>query len=107
MSLIRGIFAAVRGTNDQTWNTFWVQLETSVSVISACPLAFRNRFVAVNHGPKNRHQNQINANQRSFLEKIWKGRRPVLPSNSVGAPFGGRGDVDPRKAEKAEKPRNL
>ena len=86
INLIRGIFAAAQGTNVQTWNTFWVQLETSVSVISACPLAFRNLFVAVNHGSRKRRRAQIEAGQRSFLGKFWKRTRPALCSNIVAAP---------------------
>lgn len=92
IALVRGISAGVLGTEDQAWNSFWVQLEASVSVIAACPTAFRSLFL-VNRSSKNK------PNQRSVLERLWKRTKPSLQSINVGATLTGmrtviRGDRD-------------
>lgn len=92
IALIRGISAAVMGTEDQAWNSFWVQLEASVSIIAACPTAFRSLFLV---NQSSRHT----PDQRSVLERLRKRTKPSLPSIHVGATLTGmrtviRGDKD-------------
>jgi len=97
IALVRGISAGVVGTEDQTWNSFWVQLETSVSVIAVCPTAFRSLFL-VNRPPKNNPERD-NQGQRSAFERLWKRSKPTLQSIRFGATLTGmrtviRGDGD-------------
>lgn len=92
IALVRGVSAAVLGTKDQAWNSFWVQLEASVSIIAACPTAFRSLFL-LNRSSK------PTPDQRSVLERLLKRTKPSLPSNHVGATLTGmrtviRGDKD-------------
>ena len=82
IALVRGISAAVLGTNDQAWNSFWVQLEASVSVITACPIAFRSLFL-LNRASK------PTPDQRSVLDRLLKRSKPSLPSIHVGATLTG------------------
>ena len=82
IALVRGISAAVLGTGDQLWITFWIQIEASVSIIAACPTAFRSLFLV------NRSFNQT-PDQRSLLERLKKKTKPSLPSIHVGATLTG------------------
>ena len=45
IAMVRGIAAEVYGTHDQIWASFWVQLETSVSVVMVSTMIFRSLFV--------------------------------------------------------------
>ena len=92
IALVRGISAAVLGTEDQAWNSFWVQLEASVSIIAACPTAFRS-LLLINRTPKDA------PDKRSVFERLLKRTKPSLPSIPVGATLTGmrtviRGDKD-------------
>lgn len=87
IALVRGISASVLGTEHQAWNSFWVQLEASVSVIAACPAAFRSLFL-VNRTSKNTPEKD-NQGQRSAFERLWKRSKPSLQSIRVGATLTG------------------
>lgn len=92
IALVRGVSAAILGTEDQTWSTFWVQLETSVSIIAACPTAFRSLFLL-------NQSSRSTPDQRSVFERLLKRNKPSLPSIHAGATLTGmrtviRGDID-------------
>lgn len=87
IALVRGISAGVRGTDDETWNSFWVQLEASISVIAACPTAFRSLFL-FNHAAKRTPESDI-PGKRSALERLWKRTKPSLERTKVGATLTG------------------
>ena len=93
IGLVRGISAGIVGTEDQIWNSFWVQLEASISVIAACPTAFRSLFL-INHPSKN-NPDGGNGNQgkRSALERLWRRTKPTLQSIRVGATLTGMDTV--------------
>lgn len=89
IGLIRGISAGVMGSEDQLWNAFWVQIEAAVSVIAACPTAFRSLFLIKTspiHMPDQEHHNQVH---RSILERIWKRNKPSIASINVRATLPG------------------
>ena len=89
IGLVRAISAAPVGTADQTWDTFWVQIEASVSVIAVCPIVYRSLFV-INHASDN-NPDRINDNhgRRSIFERVWGRKKPSLPSIGVGATLTG------------------
>lgn len=100
IALVRGISAGVIGTTDQAWNSFWVQLEASISVIAACPVAFRSLFL-LNHNSKNSpNRGHGDDGQRSSRGKYWKRINPSLPNIGVGATLTGmRTMIDKRQLE--------
>ena len=85
-ALVRGISSGIIGTNSQTWNSFWVQVEASISVIAACPIAFRSVFL-LNHTAKNSPDgDRGNEGQRPTRGNFWRRVSPsLLPSINVGA----------------------
>lgn len=87
IALVRGISAGVLGTEHQAWNSCWVQLEASVSVIAACPTAFRSLFL-VNKTSKNTPEKE-DQGRRSAFERLWKRSKPSLQSIRVGATLTG------------------
>ena len=92
IALVRGTSSAVVGTKDLVWNSFWVQLEASVSIIAACPTGFRSLFLL-------NRSSQHTPDQPSVLERLRKRTKPSLPSVHVGATLTGmrtmiRGDKD-------------
>ena len=100
IALVRLVSAAVLGTDDQVWIVFWIQFEACISIIAACPIAFRNLFLA-NRSPK------PTLDQRSVLERIRKRKKPILPSMGLGDTFSGsktviRGDEDIELASQDE-----
>lgn len=100
IALVRGISSGVIGTNNQAWNSFWVQLEASISVIAACPVAFRSVFL-LNHNSKNSpNRGHGEEGQRSIRGKYWRRVNPGLPSIGVGATLTGmRTMIDKRQLE--------
>ncbi len=82
IALVRGITSGVVGTEDSTWIAFCVQLEASISVIAACPTAFRTLFL-FNRSTKNSPERDIEG-QRSALARLWKRKKPTLESIRVG-----------------------
>lgn len=89
IGLVRAISAGARGTEDQTWNSFWVQIEASVSVIAVCPTAFRSLFL-LNNVAENTHDRIVrNPCQRSVLERLWGRTKPSLQSIRVSATLTG------------------
>lgn len=87
IAMIRGISAGVVGTENPTWNSFWVQLEASISVIAACPAAFRSLFLVNKSSKENLERD--NQGQRSALARLWKRTKPSLQSIRVGATLTG------------------
>ena len=92
MALLRGISAAVLGIKNPAWIIFWIQLEASVSILAACPIAFRSLFLAL-RSPK------PEPDPRSVLERLRKRTKGRLPTISVGTTLTGsraaiRGDED-------------
>lgn len=82
IALIRVISATLLGTEDQAWNSFWVQMEASVSIFAACPTAFRSLFLV------NRFSRTA-ANERPLIEPMWKRSKPNLQSIHIGATLTG------------------
>lgn len=100
IALVRGISSGIIGTDNQAWNSFWVQLEASISVIAACPVAFRSVFL-LNHNSKNSpNRGQGDEGQRSIRGKYWKRINPSLPNIGIGATLTGmRTMIDKRQLE--------
>lgn len=89
IALVRGISSGIIGTTNQTWNSFWVQVEASVSVIAACPIAFRSVFL-LNHNTKNSpDRGHGNEGQGSARGRFWRRMNPSLPSIGVSATLTG------------------
>lgn len=87
IAMVRGITIGVVGTEDLTWVAFWVQLEASISIIAACPTAFRTLFL-VNRSTKKNPEKDIEG-QRSALARLWKRTKPTLESIMVGTTLTG------------------
>ena len=89
IALLRGISAGIIGTDNPAWNTFWVQVEASISVIAACPIAFRSVFL-LNHNPKNSpNRDRGNEGQHPIRGNFWRNVSPGLPSINIGATLTG------------------
>ena len=89
IALVRGISFGIIGTKNRTWNDFLVQVEASISVIAACPIAFRSVFL-LNHDPKNfPNRDRRNEGQRSTRGNFWRRVSLSLPSINVGATLTG------------------
>ena len=89
IALVRGISAGVIGTNNYAWTSFWVQIEASISVTTACPIAFRSVFL-LNHKSKNSpNRDRGNEGQRSTRGNSWRRVSPCLPGINVGATLTG------------------
>lgn len=50
IAIVRGVSTAVYGPNDQIWTTFWIQPESSVSVVMVSLTASRTLFVVNRNG---------------------------------------------------------
>ena len=104
IALIRAISFNINGSTNQWLITFWTHLEASVSVMAACPIAYRNLFVLKQRKEKLLRQNENDRRRRSVLEAIWRRTRPTLPSIGVGAEMTGmstalRGDDEGSRTE--------
>lgn len=91
IALVRGVSARVTGTeNQQIWICFWVQVEAPISVIAACPIAFRNLFL-LNHNSKNiPDKGHGNEGQNPKGGRFWEKRiNPSLPTIGTGATLTG------------------
>ena len=89
IALVRGISFGIIGTRNRIWNDFLVQVEASISVIAACPIAFRSVFL-LNHDPKNSpNRDRGNEGQRSTRGNFWRRVSLSLPSINVGATLTG------------------
>lgn len=82
IALVRGVSAGVLGTEAHEWNSFWVQLEATISVFAACPTAFRSLFLV--NGPSNN-----GPDRRSSPARLWNRTRPSLKSIHIGATLKG------------------
>jgi hypothetical protein len=83
IALVRGISTGVYGTHDQIWSSFWVQLETSISVIMVSTMIFKTLFVVKKDTTNDR-------NSPRYPARLWK-RKPFsqLPDVEVGATMTG------------------
>ena len=89
IALVRGISAGIIGTDNYAWTFFWVQVEASISVTTACPIAFRSVFL-LNHNSKNSpNRDRGNEGQRSTRGNFWRRVSPGLPGINVGATLTG------------------
>jgi hypothetical protein len=83
IAVVRGIAAGVYGTQDQIWSSFWVQLETSISVIMVSTMVFKTLFV-VNKSPK------IDKNSPPSRTRLWRRKKTSeLPEVESGATMTG------------------
>ena len=87
IGLTRAISAGVKGSEDQIWNSFWVQVEAAVSVIAVCPTAFRSLFL-IKSSPKDT-PDRHDPKPVSALERLWRRKRPSLASINVRATLSG------------------
>jgi hypothetical protein len=83
IALVRGISTGVYGTHDQIWSSFWVQLETSISVIMVSTMIFKTLFVV-------KKDTTVDRNSPRYPARLWK-RKPLsqLPDVEVGATMTG------------------
>ena len=91
IALVRGVSARVTGTvNQQIWICFWIQVEAPISVIAACPIAFRNLFL-LNHSSKNvPDKGHGNEGQNLNGGRFWRKKmHPSLPTIGTGATLTG------------------
>ena len=75
-----------------------------MSIIAACPIAYRNLFVMKQNKERILRQNDQDRRRRSVLEAIWRRTKPTLPSIGVGAEMTGmsaalRGDHERSETE--------
>ena len=85
IAMVRGIAAGVYGTHDQIWAAFWVQLETSISVIMVSTMIFKTLFVV------NKSYSATNKNFPRSYTRLWR-RKPTssqLPEIETGATMTG------------------
>ena len=87
VSLARVISAHYLGSRSQIWSTFWVQAETSVSVMAVSMTAFRTLFV-IKAGPK---RTPPEHNHRSpSRQRLWRKNDKIeLPEVDTGATMTG------------------
>jgi hypothetical protein len=92
IAMVRGIAARVYGTHDQLWASFWVQLETSVSVIMVCAMMFKSLFV-VHKTTTSTPPPEKYSPPRSSDRLWWKRKKatttPQLPEIETGATMTG------------------
>ena len=89
IALVRGISVGIIGTDNHAWNFFWVEVEASISVITACPIAFRSVFLLSQSSKKSPNRRRGNEGQRPS-PGISRGRvNPHLPSINIGATLTG------------------
>ena len=91
IALIRGVSARVTGTEkQQIWICFWVQVEAPISVIAACPVAFRTLFL-LSHSSKNvADKDHGNEGRNLAGGRFWpKKIHPSLPTIGTGATLTG------------------
>ncbi len=83
IAMVRGISARVYGTHDQIWSAFWLQLETSISVIMVSTMIFKTLFVG------NRGSTPDKNSPRSRT-RLWRRKpTPQLPAIHTGATMTG------------------
>jgi hypothetical protein len=83
IALVRGISTGVYGTHDQIWSSFWVQLETSISVIMVSTMIIKSLFVVNKKSTSDR-------NSPPYPARLWKRKQLTpLPDVEVGATMTG------------------
>ena len=83
IAMVRGIAARVYGTHDQIWAGFWVQLETSISVIMVSTMVFKTLFV----GQRGSTPDKSSSHYRN---RVWRRKpTPQLPEIETGATMTG------------------
>ena len=87
IGLIRGISARYTGGNNSIWTTFWVQIESCVSVMMVCITAFRTLIVSPRTSKEHpRPYGRLSYKQRWRREKK---RGPELPEVPIVATMTG------------------
>lgn len=82
-------FSRCHGFGRSDLEFFWVQLETSVSVIAVCPTAYRSLFLIKNSPKHMPHKPDPNRIRASVLGRVWRRKNPSLASVNVGATLAG------------------
>ena len=87
IGIIRAISSRHFGAHNDIWNTFWVQVESCVSVIMVCMTAFRTLFVA----SKRSKDAQPKYHKRlPYKQSFWKKKGEIeLPNIPIGATMTG------------------
>lgn len=93
IGFLRAISAGVIGTEDQSWNMFWVQLEASVSAIAACPVAFRSLFLVTQSSKDTPERINVHQGQTLVTDKEIGSSQFHLRSIKVGATLVGMRSV--------------
>lgn len=82
IAMVRGIAARVYGTHDQIWASFWVQLETSISVIMVSTMVFKTLFVVKTGSTPDKSSSR-------YRTRLWRKQTPQLPGLETGATMTG------------------
>lgn len=87
IGLARGISVKYVGAHNPTWNTFWVQIESCVSVMMVCITAFRTLVVS----PKTSKKPPRSNRRLPYKQGLWKKTmgEPGLPNSTMGATMTG------------------
>lgn len=84
IALVRGISAGVYGTHDQIWSSFWVQLETSISIIMISAMLFKSLLFVKKDDPTS------DKNSPRLRTVRWRRKQPSqLPDVEIGATMTG------------------
>lgn len=85
IALVRGISYPILGTSDQTWSVFWIQLQSSISVIMVCIPAFRTLFVAGVKRSQNKNSPRAAVSPSTWRARLFRKKVPqFLPDIETG-----------------------
>lgn len=83
IAMVRGISAGVYGIHDQIWASFWVQLETSISVIMVSTMVFKSLIIVKKGSSPKRYS-------PPYRNRVWRRKKtPQLPEIETGATMTG------------------
>lgn len=83
IAMVRGISARVHGSHDQIWASFWVQLETSISVIMVSTMIFKSLFIVKKGSSPQKYSPR-------YSNRVWRRKKtPQLPEIETGATMTG------------------
>jgi len=85
ISLVRAISFGVIGTLDQVWDEFWVQMESSISIIVVCMTAFRTLFVTSQSNQRNNNSPRTGRNWKQYRSPWSREESGYLPDIEPGA----------------------
>lgn len=93
IGLVRGISAHTHGTSDETWASFWVQLESCICVIMVCVPAFKTLFT---HSKRSQNKDSPAAGPRykedatpTWRARLFRKKVQFLPEIETGATLSG------------------